>query len=91
MNHHNLELCSARLKENALSRQGASQMLRRVAAALLFIAAAIEIGSDPPLSGALAVAGGVIYGVWPKPETKTGDLALRHGQRCSARICWGFR
>lgn len=63
-----------------MSRQGASQLLRRVVAALLFMAAAIAIGLAPPVRvGALAVAGGVIYGIWPKPETKTGDLMLRHG------------
>jgi hypothetical protein len=79
-----------RLKEKALSRQGASQLRRRVIAALLFMAAAIVIGIAPPVWAALAVAGGVIYSVWPKPETKTGDLMLRHGPAVIGPDVLGF-
>ena len=66
-------------------------MLRRVVAALLFMAAAISIGLTPPLwVGALAVTGGLFYGMWPKPETKTGDLMMRRGPAVLGPDVLGF-
>ncbi len=74
-----------------MSRQGASQLLRRVLAALLFIAAAVSIGIAPPVwVGALIIAGGLIYGVWPKPKTMAGDLMLRRGPAVIGPDMLGF-
>ena len=55
------------------------------------MAAAISIGIAPPVwVGALVVAGGAIYGVWPKPETKTGDLMLRNSPAVIGPDVLGF-
>lgn len=74
-----------------MSSQGVSQILRRIVVALLFTAAAISIGLAPPVwAVALAVAGGVIYSIWPKPETQAGDLMLRHGPAVIGPDILGF-
>lgn len=74
-----------------ISREGASQVLRRLLSAMLFSTGLIFVGVVPFWwTAILMLSGTLLYGLWPKPPKRLGELLLRQGPAVIGPDLLGF-